>query len=130
MAVNKDSASKNGKNSKDYNYDIYVEKEQFLEVKEKVVLSKYDFDLYDEEREKKKGAIHKIKKVKSGAIDSWCFYKDDKIDFIVDSNKITEVQVKFLYSPEGISKVLTKYKNENKSYDEILVYLEEMTTAR
>lgn len=126
--VTKDSASKNGKNSKDYNYDIYVEKDKFLEVKEKVVLSKYDFDLYDESNNKK-GTIYKIKKMSFNKIDSWYFYKDDKIDFIIDSNKISEAQVKFLYSPEGISKTLTKYRVDNKSYDGILIYLQEMTTA-
>jgi hypothetical protein len=126
--ISKDKASKNGKNSKDYNYDIYVEKDKFAEIKEKVILSKYDFDLYDEEKNKK-NTIYKIKKTLSNKIDSWYFYKNDKIDFIIDSNKITKAQANFLYSPEGISKVLTKYRIDNKSYEEVLIYLQEMTTA-
>lgn len=82
-------------------------------------LSKFEFDLYDEESNKP----HKVVRVKrfssSNKVEKWKIFEDNKIMFIIDGDKLGNKEKSFLRTVDGINFLLTQYKSGIKSFNSL-----------
>jgi hypothetical protein len=80
-------------------------------------LSKFEFDLYDEESNKP----HKVVRVKRFSMpnkgEKWKIFEDNKIMFVVEGSKLNNKEKAFLRTVEGVSFLLSQYKNGIKSFN-------------
>ena len=82
-------------------------------------LSKFEFDLYDEESNKP----HKVVRVKRFSVpnkgEKWKIFEDNKVMFIVEGSKLTNKEKAFLRTVEGIGFLLSSYKKGIKSFNSL-----------
>ena len=97
--------------------------EQFKEIGSKYSLSKYEYDLYNEEDD----VAEKIYRVKRFSMpnrhEKWKFFLDTKVIFVVESTKISKAERKFLQTVEGFNFMLSQAKNGVKSFNAFRVEL-------
>ena len=82
-------------------------------------LSKFEFDLYNEES----NVVEKIIRVKRFSMpnkgEKWKIFEDSKVMFVVEGSKLTNKERLFLRTVEGINFLLSQYKNGIKSFNSL-----------
>jgi hypothetical protein len=80
-------------------------------------LSKFEFDLYNEES----NVVEKIIRVKRFSMpnkgEKWKIFEDSKVMFVVEGSKLTNKERLFLRTVDGVNFLLTEYKNGIKSFN-------------
>lgn len=85
----------------------------------KLILSKFDYELFDEEKYKPEKII-RIKKVNSpNKGERWKIMEDDKIVFTLDGMKLSKKEKEFLRTPDGFSFLLGQQKIGIKSFNSL-----------
>jgi len=91
----------------------------------KYVSSRYDYELYNEEDNKKLPMVriqrHFSQKTNE---EKWKFYENSKKTIEICSTELTEKEIFFLRKPEGILFCLKEYK-QNKNKDDLILKLKE-----
>jgi hypothetical protein len=84
--------------------------DEFKEGSSKHILSKFEFDLYDEEQDKvnKVIRIKRVKLPKEG--ESWKIIEDSKTILLIEGVKLSKKEKAFIKTPEGINYLLKIYK--------------------
>ena len=86
---------------------------------DKYNLSKFEFDLYNEES----NVVEKIIRVKRFSMpnkgEKWKIFEDSKVMFVVEGSKLTNKERLFLRTVEGINFLLSQYKNGIKSFNSL-----------
>lgn len=73
-------------------------------------LNKYEYDLYHDD-DNVPGTVIQVKKMgnlKKG--EKWKVLKDNKLALTIDGTKLTSKERSFLYTPEGISFIISEFK--------------------
>lgn len=100
---------------------------EFKEVESsgKYLSSRYDYDLYTEEDNKKMPMV-RIQRyfVKKSSEEKWKFYENTKKTMEIDSSQLTDKEKDFIRSAAGILFCLKKYK-EKKDINYIITSLKE-----
>lgn len=83
----------------------------------KYSLSKFDFDLYHEEDD----IANKVIRIKRISIpnkgERWKILEDNKVMMTIESNKLTNKEIDFLRSVEGINFLMKQYKEGIVSFN-------------
>lgn len=89
------------------------------ETSSKFVMSKFDYDLYDEDQDITSQVI-RVKRIGlPNKEERWRVYCDAKILFIVDGIKLLKKEKAFLRTPEGISFLIGMAKIKIKSFHQL-----------
>ena len=91
----------------------YSNDEDNFEFKEnkKLIFSKFDYELYNEEEAKIVHDLFRIKRTGKNNTEKWKFYKNAKLFFTLDSLSLAKKEKEFLYTHEGLSFLLQKLKS-------------------
>lgn len=87
----------------------------------KYILSKFDYELYDEEKAKKVAKIYRIKKINEtkSVSEKWRIFEDTKVIFTLDSESLSKKEKEFLRTPDGFSWLLVEAKAGIKSINSL-----------
>jgi hypothetical protein len=85
----------------------------------KLILSKFDYELFDEEKYKPERII-RIKKINSpNKGEKWKIMEDDKVIFVLDGLKLSKKERDFLRTPDGFSFLISQQKTGIKSFNSL-----------
>ena len=98
-------------------YDTYDNESK--EVNGKVILSKFDYELFDEEKNIASKMIRVKRNFSNAKGESWKIYEDDKVVFVLDGNKLTKKERDYLRTADGFSFLLQEAKSGVRSLNSI-----------
>jgi hypothetical protein len=87
------------------------------------VLSKFDYDLFDEEQDLVEKVFHVRRTLSPNKGEKWKIFCDNKVIFVVDSLKISKKEKEFLRAPDGFNFLIAQAKNGIKSLNQLRVEL-------
>lgn len=100
------------------NKEMYYSNEN-KEQNNKLILSKYEYDLYHDED----NIVNKVIRVKkfgnSNKGEKWKIFEDQKVVLTLEGVKFTKKEKTYLYSVDGINFLINQYKNGFKSINAI-----------
>lgn len=89
----------------------------------KSVLSKFDYDLFDEEKD----VVERVVRVKRVQMpnkgEKWKITEDGKVVFIVEGTKISKKEREYLRTPDGFNFLIAQYKVGIKSVNKLKIEL-------
>lgn len=98
--------------------------------KDKGLFSKIDHDLYHDEDNVVTPVIH-VKRIGANAAEKWKVYENNKVVFVIESDKLSEAECNFLRTVDGINFFLCLAKQHVRVVDvfkdQLKAYLEELT---
>lgn len=102
--------------------------EDFKDTNVKYVLSKFEHDLYKEEDD----VAEKVIRVKRFSLpnkgEKWKIFEDAKAVFIIEGTKLTNKEKDFLRTAEGLTFLITKYKDGIKSFNALKAEIKKTLT--
>lgn len=108
--------------------DSYLEESKDANIK--FNLSKFEHDLFHEE-DYVPGKIVRVKKIGTPSKgEKWKIYQDDKIVMTIDGKLLSNKERTFLYSYEGISFMISQYKNNVNSMNKFKKNLKEILQVK
>lgn len=89
----------------------------------KSVLSKFDYDLFDEEKDVVERVI-RVKRVQMpNKGEKWKIIENGKVAFIVEGAKVSKKEKEYLRTPDGFNFLISQYKVGIKSVNKLKVEL-------
>ena len=99
--------------------------QDFKEQSIKYNLSKFDFELFDEEKNVP-GKIIRVSRVGSKDTEKWKIYDNNKVIFILEAAKISKKEKEYLRSIDGIKFLIDHAKHDIKSLNSLRVELKKV----
>lgn len=93
--------------------------EEFKSQSNKYTLSKFEFDLYDEESNKPEKVIRVKKFSMPNKGEKWKIFEDNKVMFVIEGSKLNSKEKNFLKTVDGINFLLKQYKLGIKSFNSL-----------
>ena len=79
----------------------------------KPIQSKFEYDLYDEEKATQIDDVIRVKKINlPNAGVNWKIMQNNKVIMLIEGVKLTKKEKDFLTTPAGFQLLIKKYKNE------------------
>ena len=104
--------------------------EELRDVPLKYPLSKFEYDLFNEEDDVKERVIRVKASYSARKGDRWKILEDNKIIFIVDGNKLNKKERAFLKTVDGMSWLISQAKAGIRSFNSLKIAVKKkMKTA-
>jgi len=89
----------------------------------KLLISKHDFDLFDEDRAAIPSKIIRIKRSGINKTERWRILENDDLIFIIEAEKLTKKEKVFLRTLPGMNFLIGEFKCGSPSLSELKVLL-------
>jgi len=113
-----------------YEDSLYTTTDEVKKNNNRFTLSKFESDLFDEEKEK---IIEPITRVKRFALpndgENWKIYHNNDVVFIIEGLKLTKKERSFLRSERGVFMLLSEFKKEVKALSFIKKKIKELLSS-
>ena len=81
--------------------------------------SKFDYDLFNDERRKLKEKVVRVKRISVGKQERWKIIEDGKVILVLEGTKFSKKEKEYLRSADGFNFLIKRAKLGIKSFNQI-----------